>query len=75
MQDPEVPLSQIFRRLSKHQVYLKKRDLKFVDKELNNKEQLQAELAELNSKITAETGEEDISKIKKGLKLKIAQLK
>lgn len=70
-----MPLSQIFRRLSKNTVYLKKRDLKFIDKELNDKQTLQAELAELNSKITAETGEEDITKIKQGLKLKIAQLK
>jgi len=33
-----VPLSQIFRRLQKSHLYMKKRDSKFFDKELNDKQ-------------------------------------
>ena len=44
VQDASVPLTQIFRRLSKDKLYLKKRDTKFVDKELTDKQTLQQEL-------------------------------
>jgi hypothetical protein len=65
--------------LSRSKGYLKKRELKVVDKELLRKEDLQSELQDLNQKLQAEFGQidrpQDLLQIKGLLKQKIAQLK
>ncbi len=58
--DSSVPLSQIFRRLSKNKAFLKKRELKLVDKELSNKDELQNELVNVNQSISQALGSNKI---------------